>query len=155
MFLTIHALFALIFAKFIPNPLWAFLFGFASHFLLDAIPHGDKEIYNWSEEKKRKMMPRMALIDGLIMVIFLYFLQKNWQLPLFTGAALIIGAVMPDAISGFSLLFLKKPFNNPWEKTHAFFHLAITKKLISIKIGAWIQLIFLITSLYFLQLLYK
>jgi len=155
MFLTIHALFALIFIKFLPNPLWAFLFGFASHFLLDAIPHGDKEICQWDDEKRKKMMPRLALIDGLIMLAFLYCLQKNLQLPLLSGAALVAGAVAPDAISGLLILFFKKPLNNPWEKIHIFFHLVLKKEPIPMKIGIWVQLAFLIAILYFLQLLYK
>lgn len=155
MFLTIHALFALIFAKFIPNPFWAFLFGFASHLILDAIPHGDKEVYEWSDERRRKIMPRLALVDGLIMLASLYFLQKNLQLPLVSGVALILGAITPDAISGVLILFFKKPFNNPWEKIHTFCHLLFKKKPISFKIGVWVQLLMLIASIYLLTLLYR
>lgn len=156
MFLTVHALFALIFAKFLPNPFWAFLFGFASHLILDAIPHGEKEmIENWSEETRKKRMPIIALIDGLIMLVSLYFIYKNLNLPLVSSLALVLGSILLDALQGFYILFSKHTFDNFLYSFHASVHKFIKKEPLPMKIGGLIQLFILSLSIYLLILLYK
>lgn len=155
MFLTIHAIFALIFIKFAPNIFWAFIIGFVSHFILDAIPHGDKEMETWSDEKKTQRMPAIAFFDILMLLIVWYLLNKNLNLPFDIGLFLILGAIVPDAIQAAYIAFSNKPFTNKYYKFHEYIHKLILKKLISMKIGFFIQLTSLIFFIYLLTLLYK
>lgn len=155
MFLTIHAIFALIFIKFAPNIYWAFIIGFISHFILDAIPHGDKEMENWSDEKRTKLMPIIGFFDIIALLLVWYVINKYLHLPFDISLFLILGAIAPDAIQVAYMAFSKKPFSNRYYEFHEHIHLLMSKKLISIKIGFFIQLFALFFFIYLLALLYK
>lgn len=155
MLLTIHAIFALIFAKFLPNVYWAFLIGFASHFILDMIPHGDREADAWSDDKKMRRLPTIAFFDILLLLILIYFIFHRLNLPLAIAWALMLGAVAPDAIQAGFMTFSKNPFDNLYAKIHHAVHKYLSKNLLSYKAGAIVQLLFLIYSIFLLTLLYR
>ncbi len=100
MFLTVHATVAAAIAQSVPNPWVAFVIGFFSHFILDAIPHGDA-IIGSSPTKKGRIIRLLiaASIDGIILSIILFIgLSRDWfHFPL-SVAFSMIGAMLPDAL---------------------------------------------------------
>lgn len=155
MFLTAHAIFALIFAKFAPNVFWAFIIGIISHFFLDMVPHGEKEMESWSDHDKMKRMPVIGFFDIFVLLIISFFLFRYLNLPLANSLALMVGAILPDAIQAGLMAFSKNPFNNRYSLFHERVHKFILKKLISSKIGFVIQLISFGIFIYFLIRLYR
>lgn len=130
MFLTIHAAAGASLSILTTNPLIAFILGFISHFILDAIPHGDEHIDQWTTKYSFKQrIAVIALIDFGVASFIL-----GTALPeLIIAKPLIIlfgmaGGVMPDIIQGIVLgqsNFLAKTYT----KIHLWFH-----KLSQIKI---------------------
>lgn len=100
MFLTAHATVAAALTQSIPNPLVAFVIGFFSHFVLDAIPHGD-EIIGTSPTKKGRMIRLFiaASIDGVILFIVLFTALSRglFHFPTSTLFA-AFGSMLPDAL---------------------------------------------------------
>ena len=156
MFLTVHAIFALLFIKIAPNIVWAFIIGFVSHFVLDMIPHGDKEARGWSDELKIRRLPGVASIDTLFLLITWYLIHKSLNLPIEISFFLIFGAVLPDIIQGIYMALAEHPFNNKFTKFHfERVHYLLTKNLLSMEVGIFIQLFILLASIYLLTLFYK
>lgn len=94
------------------SPKKAFPIGFASHFVLDAIPH-------WGVSSTRKGYLRVAAIDGISIVCLsvasLKFLPDDVKYPAFAGG---LGAVFPDFDKPSVLFFNKDPFPNVMGKFH-------------------------------------
>lgn len=92
--------------EYINNSFLAFLAGFASHFLLDIIPHGDQGML---EKVKRGSGIRKVLalttIDNTILIIFISLLYNN-KICIYHGAAsfAIIGSILPDLIIGLNAI---------------------------------------------------
>jgi hypothetical protein len=112
MILTTHAIAGAAVACAVPNyPVAGFALGFASHFVLDAIPHWDYKLTSYSEDQNNPMNNDMTLdkkfifdfakicLDvfvGFACVFALSgFLNPIYTLPLFAGA---VGGVLPDAL---------------------------------------------------------
>jgi hypothetical protein len=101
MILVTHAITGAAVGQLVGNPVAALVYGFVSHFLLDAIPHWD---YPLSEgEVKSGRVPRRDLIkiaaDGLLGLASVFianalFPSLLWW-PMVLGA---IGAMLPDAL---------------------------------------------------------
>lgn len=90
---TAHALVAGAIASHIPNPALAVLLSFASHFIMDAVPHWDMGT-NWRKRTKRTT-GLLALADTLvgITVTYFFFSGKVALLPL---VSCILAAELPD-----------------------------------------------------------
>ena len=106
MFLTVHATAAVLITQKISNPLLAFIIGFVSHYILDALPNGDDKIFErWQGKKQLQVIAAVAGIDFALSLIWLNFLQQQGLIlfPLATAAA-VIGSMLPDFLNGAFLL---------------------------------------------------
>lgn len=107
MYLTIHAAIGATAGKiFSSEPLIAFAIGVASHFIFDAIPHGDENIKTWKLFRtKMQRTAAAALIDFAILLIFAVIWIKNSsasEIPsIMYGMS---GAMLPDVLCGFQEL---------------------------------------------------
>jgi len=119
------------------------------------IPHGEEKTKNWSDEEKAKKLPGIAGIDTTILLIVWYSIQHNLQLPINISFFLIFGAILPDIIQGVYLALTEHPGNHKYTQIHYRIHHLLSKNLLSMKIGIFIQLFTLITSIYLITLLYK
>jgi len=126
MYLTVHSASALVIAKFIPHPLVALLVGLVSHFVLDAIPHGDEHLApsHFTRQRVIKRMLGATLLDGIIMIFLLLIYVATTPLnSYYTLGAAVIGSLLPDLIQAIYLIFSPrwlKWFNNFHEAIHNF-----------------------------------
>lgn len=99
MYLTTHAAVGILISQSVHTPLEAFGLSFASHFVLDMIPHGDENVETWAREKGKRAV-FVAAIDVGMLSVFLASLYATHNL---TKIALIqagiIGAILPDLIA--------------------------------------------------------
>lgn len=122
MFLTVHATVAAALTQSVPTPWIAFVLGFFSHFVLDAIPHGD-EIIGSAPTKKGRLIRLLsaATIDGLILSVILFFgFSRDWFLYPLSVTVAAIGAMLPDALQ---LLADLMPHSVPLQRFRAFHHM--------------------------------
>lgn len=153
MFLTVHATAAVIVAQKVASPWLAFLAGFISHLILDAIPHGDETIFDRFDHKtKIKMFIILGMIDILVGLIWLNFLyQQGAFIITIATLAAILGSIIPDPLN-FIYLITK----HPWLKwiyklNDEYTHNRLVKKPLPTAIGLSIQ--FLIFALFIFYLL--
>lgn len=152
MFLTVHTAAAIAISQQTPNPLLAFVLAIFSHFLLDLVPHGDKDFDVWlpkGNNKKLKLIV-IAITDLIIMISGLGYLLQAKQLnyPWSTLLA-IYGGVLPDFLVGVATIYNLK-FLKIFDQINDCCHRA-TKKLsdqISFPVGLLIQITVLIAALY-------
>ncbi|PJE76169.1 hypothetical protein COV04_01405 [Candidatus Uhrbacteria bacterium CG10_big_fil_rev_8_21_14_0_10_48_11] len=102
MFLTVHASVGAVFGDALGDSRIAFGAGFASHFLVDAIPHGDERIGRQFVTGNHKMLLALLLfIDVTVafLLLTLFWMYGFIQNPVaaYSGA---LGAVLPDILSG-------------------------------------------------------
>ncbi len=129
MFLATHATVGAMIGRACPNPLLAFILAFASHFLLDMIPHGDSHVYDdYTKGKRVRMAVSYTMIDA---VITAYLVVGISQAHLFddgfTVAAGIIGGLLPDLVIGLYEV-TKARFLEPFHRFHFFMHNLIVRK---------------------------
>jgi len=125
MFLTVHGAIGIIIGQQIKNPLFAFLAGFFSHYLFDLIPHGDtKAPEKW---KNPIHIATAALIDLILLIIFLLYLGTKIQILNLNTALAFFGAVLPDFLQGFYFLSNKKIFK-VHQNIHNFFHFLLADR---------------------------
>jgi hypothetical protein len=121
MILSVHAIFGAAVASQFPNhPVLGFTLGFASHFILDAIPHKDYELISLEKDlisRKPKFMDdvvaKFRLIRDVILVSFdalvglclayLFFFNPTHPFLFLLGA---VASLLPDFIT-FLYIFLK------------------------------------------------
>lgn len=102
MLLLSHAAAGALIAQAVPNPILAFALSFVSHFVMDAIPHGDTHQY---ERYKRRERVRRAVayvtMDAILAITFVQTLFRFAPIayPDATLAA-IVGSVLPDFLVG-------------------------------------------------------
>jgi hypothetical protein len=119
MILSTHALVGAALANMFPaHPAAAFAVGFASHFVLDAIPHADYPIRSASLDPKigaplrfdRALLQDTVTIgaDGFLglLIAFLLFASTENQWAILLGA---LGAMLPDAIQFLHARFPREP----------------------------------------------
>jgi hypothetical protein len=151
MILTTHAVVGAALASFVPShPAAAFVFGFGSHFILDAIPHVDYPI------KSRSVDPRIGApmafdgallrdfitigsdgLFGMLLSLLLFSSLTNfWAVVM--GA---VGAMLPDPLQFAYTRFPYEPLRSRWAHSK--------KKIGSVVFGAGTQAAFvaLITGL--------
>lgn len=102
MYSPVHATAGLLLAQVMPDPITAFFVGMASHYVLDAIPHGDTHLGSWltGGHAKRRIAVVESLDLGLAAITILSLLthhpQQTW-LKLVAGA---VGGITPDLLWG-------------------------------------------------------
>jgi hypothetical protein len=131
MILSTHALVGAAIANLLPaHPGAAFAFGFASHFVLDAIPHADYPIRSASLDPKigaplqfdRALLQDTVTIgaDGLFGLVFAFVLfasaENQWTILL--G---VFGAMLPDAIQSLHARFPREPLST-LQRLHRWAH---------------------------------
>src|SRR4030042_5795292 len=124
MFLTVHGAIGIIIGQRIPNPLLAFIVGFISHYIFDIIPHGDSRAPDkW---KNPIHIAFAALIDLIVLIIFILCLGVNTIILNWNTALALLGSLIPDFLQGFYFLTNKKKLIRH-QNIHNFFHNLITK----------------------------
>ncbi len=147
MFLTVHSTAAIAITKSlsVSNPLGAFFIGLVSHYILDAIPHGDESFKNL----KIKEMGKIALLDqmGVFVVLALLYLFKPDFIFSFNLIMAVIGALLPDwtmvadELSKKYLPAVNRFFYYPYQ-LHKYCH-GFFKRQISFSAGFFLQAVFL------------
>lgn len=105
MFLTTHAAAGIFLSHYIHNPTGLFAASFASHFVLDFIPHGDRNIYgqyleNGPHQYRRAVLVNIADLSMLTVLIMTAIGRPEAQ----SSNAMVIGilgAVLPDLLTHF------------------------------------------------------
>ncbi len=99
MYLTTHAAVGILISEAVKNPTEAFFFAFASHFVLDIIPHGDEHVEEWARKKSRYAL-FVAVVDIGLLTALLGSLYTTNNLPrVALLSAGIIGSILPDFLS--------------------------------------------------------
>lgn len=98
MYLTVHAAAGMFIGSQLANPWLAFVLGVLSHFVLDAIPHDAKEVYDWHEKGDGiKKFLLEGMIDIWLLTIIIFLLQYNhWLYFDYLIGAGVLGAWLPD-----------------------------------------------------------
>lgn len=131
MFLTVHASIGALIGQQISSPLWAFILGLISHFLLDLIPHGDRAILPKEKiEEKIKLFLIIASVDFIIMISFLgfFYLRGIFTNPIVIGSA-VLGSILPDFLNGIYYLLKNNQFFKTFHHFHGLIHDLIKKEL--------------------------
>ncbi len=144
MLLLSHAAAGALISQVVPNPVLAFALSFVSHFVMDAIPHGDTHQY---ERYQRRERVRRAIayvtMDAIAAMIFAVALFRYAPLlyPDATAAA-IAGSVLPDFLVGlydFGRVRALKRFHDFHFKIH---YLIIHRfRDVSLPVGVGIQIL--------------
>ena len=149
MYLTVHAVAGALIGNQINNPYLAFILGFASHFILDRIPHKDpaspEDFLNSSLKLSKKMKQFIAvmIIDVSLVAFFtLLFFRRDIVIYPNPVAAGIIGAILPDAIAGLYFLTNNK-YLAKFQRIHEKIHFDHKKINVSIGGGMATQVIML------------
>ena len=103
MTLTTHAVIGAIIGGATGDPYLAFSLGFGSHFLVDIIPRGDRELYEGHKTKTaQKRAVAFVIMDAItaLIVVSLMFAYSPDHTLSFVLAMGIIGSVLPDFING-------------------------------------------------------
>ncbi len=104
MFLTTHTSAAILIASKVHNPILAIVLGFFSHFVLDAIPHGEGDFFSdpkKSKQQKLLLLAKVAILDLLLASIFLAsFLYISQPEKMWVFVLTALAAWAPDFIWG-------------------------------------------------------
>lgn len=171
MFLTTHAAAGVLISHYVKDPYAVFGLSFASHFVLDFIPHGDEALYHDDEWRILKKFKQPILINtfdllGLLGVI-LFAINHTGDTTSKLMMIGIIGSILPDFLSHLfpvlheklSWLFLvrwlyniTKPtglryFVRGQNKIHDFLHHEIFRRDIPFLAGLGMQAILLVIFL--------
>jgi len=148
MYQIVHGSAGLLIGSQTGNPWLAFILGFLSHFILDAIPHDSLEIKNWQDRGNYiKKIASEAIID-LLLFLGLFFLlwQNNLVEPTWAMGAGILGALLPDYIWGLGEFFkIENKWLEKFKHLHNLDHTLLHKNIyIPLKYGLPIQLFFVV-----------
>jgi hypothetical protein len=104
MLLTVHAAAGALIGQQIGNPFFAFVLAFASHFILDMIPHGDQDwIDEYKGNQKEKVRKIIILVALDVLALFILLVSKYFFdsfTPTLNIVAGIMGSVLPDLLVG-------------------------------------------------------
>ncbi|MBU1149287.1 hypothetical protein KKI23_04315 [Patescibacteria group bacterium] len=129
MLLNTHALAGILIGQKLGNPIWAFFLGIISHYLLDAIPHGDEQIGKWVDQRNQKARTVIVVLSDLL-VLLTFSLLIIWQvksLNLISIIAGMIGAVLPD----FLVYVIGPPGNSLFKSLHTRERTGVLRTLLS------------------------
>lgn len=100
MTLTTHAATGIIVANFTTSPLAGFIAAILSHYLTDAIPHGDEFIYWRHVHNSKDLLALTVASTDLLMLTFLSIAALNAQQTAEHNSVMmglgIIGGILPD-----------------------------------------------------------
>lgn len=102
MYSPVHATAGLLLATLMPDPISALVVGVASHYLLDAIPHGDTHFGAWltGGHAKRRILVVESLDLGLAAIVVLALITQHPEQCWLTLTAGAIGGILPDLLWG-------------------------------------------------------
>ncbi len=156
MFLTVHTAAGVIIGETVGNPWLGFLAGLISHFILDAIPHGDNTlITNRPKFAKNTidLLIKLLITDLCFLVLIFGALYLEGEIlltwPLIMAVA---GTILPDFIQG--IYFLNK--TKKLEKYFAFhekMHTVMNGLTVSFRTGMIIQFSVLMILLFIIYLI--
>lgn len=131
----------------ITSPVVAFSLAFISHFVLDAIPHGDQEFSDGKfvfSERSIRILKKLATAD-MAVLIFMHAILFKISIIEFSPAviAAIFGAMLPDFINAFYLV-TKITLLRWYYIFHYDLHFIWNGFTIPFKKGVIVQLVFLI-----------
>jgi len=157
MILSTHAIIGAATASFVPtHPVLGFSIGFASHFLLDAIPHWDYKLHSIERNHENHLEVDMHFnkkfpldiakisLDGLLGLLFALFLfgipGTTLLLSAFCGAA---GGMAPDALQ---FAYFKWPHEPLFslQRFHGWIH--ATKRIKKPLLGLSLQILIVLAS---------
>lgn len=115
MYSPVHATAGLLLATVMPDPVSAFLVGVGSHYVLDAVPHGDTNFGQWltGGHAKRRIAVVESLDLGLAAIVVLGLLLNHpgkWWVTLVAGA---VGGITPDLLWGLRFVLDSKNIRIP------------------------------------------
>jgi hypothetical protein len=148
MILSTHAVVGGALASLLPShPVAAFAVGFASHFVIDAIPHWDYPLRSISlgpgARNQVRFTPALArdvamtafdAVVGLVIAI-VFFATPSTIVAVLAGA---VGAMLPDALQFVHTLYPHEPLAS-LQRLHRWFH---TKHQLRWPIGVSSQMVF-------------
>lgn len=127
------------------QPVFAFLVGIVVHLLIDAIPHGDANLYEqYTSGERARFAVAYTVVDALIGLLLTIFLLTR-EVPSAVRESVawgITGGVLPDILVG-----LREVFRHAWlERVHAihtFFHNGVTKRIgdVPLWVGVGVQML--------------
>jgi hypothetical protein len=106
------------------NPWLAFVVGFAMHFFLDFIPHGDSDLdQSKKTAKEQKALEfKIAAIDFVFsMILLISFFTSSIEFNKYVLIAALVGSWMPDWI-WMATDFLHLKFMGWYNRFHVFVH---------------------------------
>ncbi|MBI5135605.1 hypothetical protein HZA86_05240 [Candidatus Uhrbacteria bacterium] len=140
MFLTVHAVAGELIAQSAVTPGQALVMGFLSHFLLDALPHGDEDIGDHVHPKRNTLLLfKIAFLDlsiaGIVQASLFATSTLGWGiLPI----AAAFGAMLPDAMQLPSIILKSDSGLFGWyRRAHESVH-----NLIGVRLGWKVGLVF-------------
>ncbi len=105
MFLTTHAAAGILISHYVPGAWPVFGASFASHFVLDFIPHGDEELYHDREWMILKKYKRVVVINAIdltgLLALTLWAVNSGGTVSGNLMVIGVLGSVLPDLISFF------------------------------------------------------
>ncbi len=126
MFSTVHGTVGAIIGQSTGNIWLAFFGGLISHFLLDAIPHGDEKlITDLTKPTKREIFKVgvIAILDNLLLLALLAALLYTGKLPAeWAVLSGVVGGILPDVNSAYYFLTRRCPIFKPMFDLHFWFH---------------------------------
>ncbi|PWB38920.1 MAG: hypothetical protein C3F02_01525 [Parcubacteria group bacterium] len=99
MFLTTHAAAALYVGTQVHDPLLALAIGFASHFVMDAVPHGDETLgsHHITTRGKYFYLAKVAFVDLFLAGSLVFFyMHRRPEVDRLVVAAAAFGSWLPD-----------------------------------------------------------
>lgn len=123
MFLAVHSVASLIITSRIRHPLPAFAVGFASHFAVDAVPHGDESVGRWASLDGHQGVYRLAalaLVDLAIVAVTCTWAVRDRR-RYWVALAAVLGACLPDLMEGLETI-VHQPLFGPFDAWHALCH---------------------------------
>lgn len=158
MVLSTHAFVGALAGRLLPeSPLAAFFVGFASHFLLDAIPHWDyklSSIKGAGMEKDMHVRSRAFLRDSLKMltdlvlgVLLVWFAIREVPGAPMSMIAGAIGGFTPDALQFLFWKVRREPLVSI-QRFHAWIHTSVQIKKPHVGIPAQMAVVFVLTVLF-------
>jgi hypothetical protein len=152
MILTTHAIVGGALASLFPShPVVAFAAGFASHFVIDAIPHWDYPLQSISAApgRRNKMKLDRPLLQDLVMIGFDGFAGLALAVGLFATSATVLtivvgalAAMLPDPLRLLHSLFPRREPLKSLQRFHRWIH---TKRRLEWPIGVSSQIVFVAT----------
>ena len=102
MLVTFHAAAGALIGEHVNHPYWAFVLAFISHFLLDAVPHGDRgHIDEFAAGSRLKYIMGIRVVDAILtLVLSIIIFKTNFFIHPVSVAWGIIGGAVPDFLIG-------------------------------------------------------